>query len=86
MGFPARCPLCGGREVGRVGTTQFYCWDCCIEFAMSRRGPRLFRLEPDGTLVTIPLGEAQPGAGGQHQAAGGVAIDGGIAWRGEVGG
>lgn len=58
MSFPARCPMCGGREVGRVGASQYYCWDCCIEFAVSRRGPRMFRLEPDGSLITIPPGEA----------------------------
>lgn len=47
------CPSCQGRNVGRVGTGQYYCWDCCIEFALSHKGVRMFRVEADGELSRI---------------------------------
>ncbi len=47
------CPQCGGRNVGKVGTGQFYCWDCYIEFSMSHRGIRMYTVEADGELTRI---------------------------------
>ncbi|CAB1128958.1 conserved protein of unknown function [Candidatus Hydrogenisulfobacillus filiaventi] len=47
------CPACRGRNVGRVGTGQYYCWDCCIEFNWGNRGVRLYRVEADGELSRI---------------------------------
>jgi ribosomal protein L37AE/L43A len=47
------CPACQGRNVGRVGTGQYYCWDCFIEFSVSHKGIRMFRVEPDGELSRI---------------------------------
>lgn len=47
------CPACQGRNVGRVGTGQYYCWDCFIEFVMGAKGLRLYRVEPDGELSRI---------------------------------
>ncbi len=47
------CPACDGRNVGRVGTGQYYCWECCIEFAFGHKGVRMFRVEPDGELSRI---------------------------------
>lgn len=47
------CPSCTGRNVGKVGTGQFYCWDCFIEFSLGQRGVRMFRVEVDGELSRI---------------------------------
>ncbi|MDA8199061.1 MAG: hypothetical protein M0Z54_06480 [Thermaerobacter sp.] len=47
------CPGCRGKNVGKVGTGQFYCWDCYIEFQVSARGTRLYRVESDGELSRI---------------------------------
>jgi ribosomal protein L37AE/L43A len=47
------CPNCRGRNVGKVGTGQFYCWDCFIEFAVGQRGVRMYRVEMDGELSRI---------------------------------
>ncbi|HBQ95611.1 MAG: hypothetical protein M1294_09280 [Firmicutes bacterium] len=47
------CPACGGRNVGRVGTGQYYCWECFIEFSLSPRGVRMFRVEADGELSRL---------------------------------
>lgn len=47
------CPMCLGRNVGKVGTGQYYCWDCFIEFSLSHRGVRMYRVEADGELLRI---------------------------------
>lgn len=47
------CPGCSSRNVGKVGTGQFYCWDCYIEFSMSHRGIRMYNVEADGELTRI---------------------------------
>lgn len=47
------CPLCGARNVGRVGTGQYYCWDCFIEFQVGHKGVKLYRVEQDGELSRI---------------------------------
>jgi hypothetical protein len=53
-----RCPGCQGRNVGKVGTGQFYCWDCFIEFSVSARGLKLYRVEADGELSRLDGQEA----------------------------
>ena len=49
--FPEACPACGGRLLGRIGTGQFFCWDCCAQF--SRTGPRtkVWAIDDEGSLV-----------------------------------
>lgn len=46
-----RCPSCAGRSIGRVGSEQYYCWDCCIEFNMGRGVIRIYHLDADGELI-----------------------------------
>lgn len=46
-----RCPNCAGRSIGRVGSEQYYCWDCCIEFNTGRGAIRIYHLDPDGELI-----------------------------------
>ncbi len=44
--------------MGKVGTGQYYCWDCFIEFNLPNKGgPHLFRIDPEGTLVAFRPGE-----------------------------
>jgi len=45
------CPVCGGRTIGKVGVSQFYCWDCCVEFATQDDKVVIYDLAEDGTLV-----------------------------------
>jgi ribosomal protein L37AE/L43A len=52
-----QCPVCRSKNVGRVGTGQFYCWDCFVEFAWSARGLKLYRVEIDGELSRIDVAE-----------------------------
>ncbi|HEY8347955.1 MAG TPA: hypothetical protein VIL07_11925 [Symbiobacteriaceae bacterium] len=60
-----RCPNCAGRSIGRVGTDQYYCWDCCVEFKVGKGTVRVYHLDVDGELVAAtehPQAEAAAGA------------------------
>ncbi|MGB9867561.1 MAG: hypothetical protein ACPLPR_06625 [Bacillota bacterium] len=50
-----KCPNCGGRAVGKVGSHQFYCWECCVEFSLSKDGHRwlVYVVQDDGTLTKV---------------------------------
>ncbi|MGI6343806.1 MAG: hypothetical protein ACOX18_01880 [Bacillota bacterium] len=50
---PFRCPNCGSRAVGKVGHEQFYCWDCCLEYARTGDSYRLYEVADDGSLVSV---------------------------------
>ncbi len=69
------CPKCNSRAVGKIGQNQYFCWDCSIEFVPTKDGFRMYRLEPDGTMLldslentalseTGSLQAGQPGAPG----------------------
>jgi hypothetical protein len=46
------CPVChSSRAIGKVGSAQFYCWDCCIEFIVRGDDVKIFNVQPDGTLT-----------------------------------
>ncbi|HEX3010993.1 MAG TPA: hypothetical protein VHQ70_03000 [Syntrophomonadaceae bacterium] len=46
-----KCPVCRGLQVGRVGSDQYYCWNCYLEFNFSRGQVNLFEVAEDGTLL-----------------------------------
>lgn len=48
-----RCPVCRGIQVGRVGSDQYYCWNCYLEFNYSRGQVNLYEVAEDGTLVAM---------------------------------
>ncbi|MEW6621722.1 MAG: hypothetical protein AB1420_01075 [Bacillota bacterium] len=41
------CPVCNGRSVGRIGTEQYYCWNCLVEYNSKKE---VFQVEEDGSL------------------------------------
>lgn len=47
------CPGCGTCDTGRVGTNQFYCWNCLLEFSQDKEGVKFYYVESDGTLVDV---------------------------------
>ena len=49
------CPKCKSRAVGKIGQNQYFCWDCSIEFVPTKDGFRMYRLEPDGTMLLDSL-------------------------------
>jgi hypothetical protein len=53
-----RCPHCNCRDIGKIGTQQFYCWGCFMEFSVSGDEVKVFQVEEDGSLVAyqdVPL-------------------------------
>ncbi|MBR5318888.1 MAG: hypothetical protein IKU46_04745 [Peptococcaceae bacterium] len=46
-----RCPYCHSTTVGRVGTSQYYCWSCYYEFTVRKQGIQCFRIVEDGSLT-----------------------------------
>lgn len=62
-----RCPNCNCRDIGKIGTNQFYCWDCFVEFSVAiDGGVKLFNVEEDGSLSQMnglqPIEDMQPEA------------------------
>lgn len=48
------CPVCNGIDTGKVGTNQYYCWQCFIEFSVNQRNQvKLYYVESDGSLVFL---------------------------------
>lgn len=45
------CPSCGDRAIGKVGVEQYYCWGCCVEFAIQNDKVVIYDLAEDGSLV-----------------------------------
>lgn len=43
-----RCPLCGGKEVGKIGPDQFYCWNCYVEYDSKNQ---VYEVDEDGSLI-----------------------------------
>lgn len=46
------CPLCSGKEVGKIGADQYYCWNCLIEYNDKNE---IFEVAEDGSLVAYNL-------------------------------
>jgi hypothetical protein len=44
------CPVCNGREIGKIGTNQFFCWNCLVEFNDLNE---VFEISEDGTLTNM---------------------------------
>lgn len=47
------CPNCKRKDIGKIGTTQYYCWGCFIEFAVVDDKLDIFQVEEDGTLSSL---------------------------------
>lgn len=48
------CPVCGRRAIGKVGSDQYYCWECCVEFMVKGQAVKIFDVQADGTLTQYP--------------------------------
>jgi uncharacterized OB-fold protein len=47
-----KCPLCGGKQVGKIGTDQFYCWNCFVEYDSKNQ---VYAVDEDGSLISYSL-------------------------------
>ncbi|WP_407269541.1 hypothetical protein [Radiobacillus sp. PE A8.2] len=47
------CPNCKGKDIGKIGNQQFYCWTCFIELSVMDGALDMHQVEPDGTLSSL---------------------------------
>ncbi|WP_338754797.1 hypothetical protein [Bacillus sp. FJAT-52991] len=47
------CPNCQGKEIGKIGTTQYYCWNCFIELSIADDLISVHQVEEDGSLSSL---------------------------------
>lgn len=59
------CPLCNSTTVGKIGTSQYYCWTCFYEFNIKQHKVSIYGVEEDGALTDVTA---------QVMADGGVAL------------
>lgn len=52
-----KCPVCKGLQVGKVGSDQYYCWNCFLEFNYNKGRVNLYQVEEDGSLLAIEKSE-----------------------------
>jgi len=48
-----RCPNCESKDIGKIGSHQFYCWSCFIEWSINGEKVSVFQVEEDGTLSSL---------------------------------
>ena len=48
-----KCPNCGGLQVGKVGSDQYYCWNCYLEFNYAKGRVNLYEVAEDGSLLAM---------------------------------
>ncbi len=47
------CPLCGARDVGRIGRERYYCRTCYHEWTDKSGEVKIFRIASDGTVMRL---------------------------------
>lgn len=47
------CPNCQSKEIGKIGTTQYYCWSCFIELSIDNNIISVHQVEEDGSLSSL---------------------------------
>ena len=48
-----KCPVCRGLQIGKVGTDQYYCWNCFLEFNFNQGHTNIFFVAEDGSLIAM---------------------------------
>ena len=48
-----RCPNCNSKDIGKIGSHQFYCWSCFIELTVNGEKMSVYQVEEDGTLSSL---------------------------------
>lgn len=47
------CPNCRSNDIGKIGTNQYYCWNCFIEMTLVKDRLSVHQVEEDGTLSCL---------------------------------
>jgi len=48
-----RCPNCNSKDIGKIGSHQYYCWGCFIELTVNGDKMSVYQVEEDGTLSSL---------------------------------
>lgn len=48
-----KCPNCNSKDIGKIGSRQFYCWGCFIELTVNGEKMSVYQVEEDGTLSSL---------------------------------
>lgn len=49
-----RCPNCSGKDIGKIGTNQYYCWTCFVELSLTGdQVSSIYQVEEDGSLHSL---------------------------------
>ncbi|MGI8316049.1 hypothetical protein [Halobacillus mangrovi] len=48
-----RCPNCQNKNLGKIGTEQYYCWNCFIELSIEDGKMNINQIEEDGSLSSL---------------------------------
>jgi len=48
-----KCPNCNSKDIGKIGSHQFYCWSCFIELTVNGEKMSVYQVEEDGTLSSL---------------------------------
>jgi len=47
------CPICGAREVGRIGRERYYCRECCHEWTKGGGEVKIYAVLSDGSVEPL---------------------------------
>lgn len=47
-----QCPICRSNQTGKVGTDQYFCWSCFVEFNTRGEG-EVYEICEDGNLLAL---------------------------------
>ncbi|WP_246451828.1 hypothetical protein [Alkalicella caledoniensis] len=49
------CPVCSGKDIGKVANNQFYCWTCFVVFNVNKGNniTGVYDVDDEGTLVSL---------------------------------
>ncbi|MDC3413291.1 DUF2797 domain-containing protein [Aquibacillus sp. 3ASR75-11] len=47
------CPNCQGKNIGKIGNQQYYCWNCFIELSEDGGILNVHQVELDGSLSSL---------------------------------
>ncbi|RDW21703.1 hypothetical protein [Oceanobacillus chungangensis] len=48
-----RCPNCNGKDIGKIGSQNYYCWTCFVEMTILNNALTLHQIEADGSLSSL---------------------------------
>lgn len=48
-----KCINCKSTDIGKIGTRQYYCWNCFIEMTIDGEKIDVYQVEKDGSLSSL---------------------------------